>query len=329
MITVNRDDYVIAKHRGKPTLFLVLDPKSMRSVIENTVHTDEPEHVTVEEEDILCNLGLKPHHGKLYGIDVQPYLRTIESTKFGPIHLFRDVPKKELKSLREVMNTVYNEYKAQASVAFLPLHQIRILPKRGKYAGMYKAKARGSEVFDSIDLFPETFADPIFNAYMMAHEFAHGLWYRCVDYPTRVKWMNLYQKRLKLSSVEEKHLQELCDDVMRYEGGIRDYMKEVADDTEKMVVKEVLGHFKRHHKMAPQDVDMMLSHDSSKLAEMWPTAAVLIEERPDVSTYSMTKVEEFFAEAVAFTIVGKTLPKDVKNGIDYTFKKCKRLIADD
>tara|TARA_B100000700_G_scaffold88627_1_gene99992 strand:- start:110721 stop:111704 length:984 start_codon:yes stop_codon:yes gene_type:complete len=323
-VAVEKDDYIIVKHRNnKPTLCFVLNAKTKRAVIEKTLLSDEPEHITYEDEKLLCNLGPNPQHGKIYGVDVTPYKDTIETKRFGPILLFRDLDKKELKALRKAMKSVFDMFEKEASTAFLPLYQIHLLPKKGKYAGVYIAKTKGSEVYDQIKLHPESFADPIYNEYLIAHEFAHGLWYRCVPLELRVKWMKLYQKRLKLSSIDEKHLGELCHDVVRYEGGIRDYMKEVADDDEKLVIKEVLTYFKKYHSMAAQDVDLMLAHDSGKLADMWPTRALLSESRPDISQYSMTKVEEFFAEAVAYHFSGRQLPKDVAKGLKATFAKAK------
>lgn len=322
-IPVSKDDYIVVKKGRKPVLCFVLNSKTQRGVVEKTLHTDEPEHFTYEEENILCNLGPEPSHGKIYGIEVMPYKKTIETNLFGPIHIFRDVEKKEITALKKAMKKVREAYKKQASVAFLPLYQIQILPKKGKYAGMYLAKTKGSEVFDIMKLHPETLADPIYNEYLVAHEFAHGLWYRCVSHDLRVKWMKLFQKRKKLSSVSADSLEELCSDVVRYEGGIRDYMKEVAEEDDKMILKEVLSFFKKYHSMAAQDVELMLSHDSGKLADMWPTTAMLSESRPDISQYAMTKVEEFFAEAVAYHMTGKQLPKDVQKGLDKTFKHCR------
>jgi len=323
-ITVEKDDYIIVRYRNKSVLCFVLNGKSCRGVIEKTLHTDDPENITYESENVLCNLGPNPQNGKIYGIDVTPYRSTIDTKTFGPIHLFRDVPKKELKALRSAMKTVHKKFEKEASTAFLPLYQMHILPKKGKYAGSYLAKSKGSEVWDQIKLHPDTFVDPIYNEYLIAHEFAHGLWYRCVPMDIRAKWINLYQKRRKLNSINQKHLDELYQELMRYEGGIRDYIKEVADDEEKLVIKEVLNYFKRYQSMSSDDVELLLLHDSGKLADMWPSRALLSETSPDISTYSMVKVEEFFAEAVAYHFTGRTLPKDVQKGISITFKKCKQ-----
>lgn len=324
-IQVDKDDYIIVRYRGKSVLCFVLNGKSCRAVLEKTLHLDEPENITYENENVQCNLGPNPQNGKIYGIDINPYRNTIETKTFGPIHIFRDVPKKELSELRKAMKSVYQKFEKEASTAFLPLWQIHILPKKGKYAGAYYAKSKGSEVWDQIKLHPDTFSDPLYNEYLIAHEFAHGLWYRCVPINIRAKWMNLYQKRRKLSSIGQKDLDGLYKDLMRYEGSIRDYSKEVSDDEEKLVIKEVMNYFKRYQSMSQDDVEMMINHDSSKLADMWPTRALLSETRPDISTYAMTKVEEFFAEAVAYHFTGRTLPKDVQKGLDITFKKCRQL----
>jgi len=323
-LTIDKDDYIIVRHRKKPTLCFVLNAKSCRAVIEKTLQTDEPEHITYELEDVLCNVGPNPLDGKIYGCDVMPYKRTIETKKFGPILIFRDMEPKELKALQAAMKSVYAMYEKQASVDFLPLYQIHLCPKKGKYAGSYHAKLKVGEAFDIMKLHPDTFSDPIYNEYLIAHEFAHGLWFRCVPLNLRVRWMNLYQKRLKLSSVNEQHLADLCHEVVRYEGTLRDYMKEVAEDEEKLVIKEVLNYFKRYHVMSSDDIDLMLAHDSGKLADMWPTRAMLSETRPDISQYSLKNVEEFFAEAISYHFSGRILPKDVQKGIKATFLACRK-----
>lgn len=324
MLTINKDDYIILRHRSKPTLCFVLNAKSRRAVVEKTLHLDEPENITYEDENVLANLGANPVNGKVFGVDVTPYVRTINSKKYGPIHLFRNVPKKELKALRAALDKMFDKYDEVASTAFLPLHATHVLPKKGKYAGCYIAKSKGSEVMDVIKYHPETLADPIYNEYLVAHEFAHGLWYRCVPLDMRARWIKLYQKRMTLTAIKNNHLEELFSELARYEGTIRDYSKEVADDAEKLVIKEVFTYFKRYHRMSPTDVELLLTHDSGKLGDMWPNRAMLTEGRADLSQYALTNVEEFFAEAVSYHMVGKTVPKDVKKALTSTFKKCRR-----
>ena len=323
MIAVRDDDYIIADYRGKPTLLFVLNAKAKRCVIEKTLITDEPEHITIQEEHIHCNLGQEPLTGKAFGIDIKPYIKTIETKKFGPIHVFRKLEKGELRGLKKAMNRVYKLYAEKATVSFFPLYAINIEPKKGKYAGSYKFRQKGLDAMDEMYLHPETFTDIEFNTYMLAHECAHGLWFRCVPTDIRSKWLNLYQKRLQLSTIESSELEQLCEDVIQYNGNLGDYCKEVGDDYVKMIVKEVLAYFKRYHHMDQRAVELMLAENSPKLASIWPSSTKLTEERPDISEYSLKNVEEFFAEAMANYMIGKQLPKDVQKGIDFTIKRLK------
>ncbi len=320
-LEIKDDDYIIADYRGKPTLMLVLSAKTGRCVLEKTIISDEPEHTTVKSEQVHCNLGSEPLTGKAFGIDVMPFVKTIETKKYGPIHVFRKLEKGEISSLKKAMDSVYEKFKSKANVGFLPLYQTRLEPKKGKYAGSYKFHQKGLESFDVVKLHPETFSDAEYNKYLVAHEWSHGLWYRSVQMQTRVKWLKLYQKRLTLSTISTEELQGLCADVVAYEGNLTEYAKEVGDDQTKLIIKEVLAYFKKHHHMDSKTVDLLLQEDSAKLTELWPTSAKLTEERPDISEYSLKNVEEFFAEAFANYILGKMLPKDVQKGIDFTVKR--------
>lgn len=328
MLKIKDDDYIISEYRGKPTLMLVLNGKSRRCVVEKTLVSDEPENIQVEHEDIIANLGSNPRYGKAFGIDIKPYVKTISTKRYGPIHVFRKLEKNELKRLKKSMDSVYALFKKKATVSFLPLHQTSLEPKSGKYAGSYTFKQKGLECLDKVTLKPETFSDPEYNEYILAHEWAHGLWYRCVSPQLRARWLKLYQKRLTLSQIDESELSSLCEDVVGYEGGLRAYSKEIGDDHVQLVLKEVVDYYKKYHKMDLRSVELLLREDSSSFADLWPTSTHLTEQRPDISDYSMTKVEEFFAEAVAFYIVGRVLPKDVQKGIDFTMKRLGSVVED-
>jgi hypothetical protein len=328
MIAVKDDDYIIGDHRGRMALMLVLNAKSGRCVLEKTLIADEPEHVVVKEEQIYCNLGQEPLSGKAFGIDIKPYIKTIETKSYGPIHIFRKLEDGDLTALKKALKAVYSLFESKATVSFLPLYSTNIEPAKGKYAGSYKFKQKGLESFDTMHLHPKVLNDIEFNKYIIAHEWSHGIWYRCVPFQLRAKWLNLYQKRLLLSNISEKELEELCIDVVNYEGGLGDYCKEVGDDHVKSVIKEVLIYFKRYHHMDQRSVELMLHEDSGKLSEIWPTSAKLTEERADISEYSLKNVEEFFAESFANYILGRMLPKDVQKGIDATVKKLSSVTYD-
>lgn len=327
-IKLNSGDYFIARHKGKPTLLVKLDG-GYRGTIERTLKTDEPETVTYDPEQVMCSLGSDPIPSTYCSVKVRPYVRTIQSAKYGPIHICTKLDNKDKKKLSNAMQFVYDWFLENATLAFLPLHEIVLYPPQGKYAGCYKMKTRGSDTFDSIELHPKTFDDEQFNRYLVAHEFAHGFFFRCVPKSIRARWMKLYQKRLKLSKVKHTAMEQLWESVARYEGGITAFLKESADDESALLIKEVIGYFRRKHKMSASDLNMMMDHNPDLVKELWPSTAVLTEERPDMGEYAMKSYEEMFAEAMAYHITGRKVPKDILQGIEYTLSKCKRSISED
>lgn len=328
LVKVETGDFFIAKHKGKPALMVKL-AGAHRGVLEHTLHNDEPESVNYEPELVLCNLGKDPAPNTYCSVHVRPYVKTVPSNKYGPVIIRTKLDNKDRKALSDAMAWVYDWYKKHATVAFLPLHQVFLYPPKGKYAGCYKARSRGSETFDVMELHPKSFSDPIYNRYLVAHEFAHGLFFRCVPRDIRARWMRLYQKRLKLSKIKSNRMEELWLTVSSYDGGLSAYLKESADDEERLLLKEVIGYFRRNHRMAADDITMLLDNNRELLKSLWPSSATLTEERPDMGSYAMKSYEEMFAEAMAYHITGKKVPNDILAGIEYTLKKCKRTLRDD
>lgn len=307
---LNSGDYFILD-RGKPTLCIKLEG-GYRGVIESTMSSDESETVTYEPEQVLANLGQNPRTGSYLGVKVRPFVKKIWREDFGTIYVHTDVPKKELKAFGASMRKVYDWYAEKASVAFLPLDQF-IYPKSGKYAGTYSLKTtRSGERQDSIQYYYTNFADRQYNEYVIAHEFAHGLMGRCLDPRMRAEWTSLYQSRLRSNRCKQDKLQALWDDVQNIEDSIFEYQKQLDDENDAALLKEVFQYFRNKRKMTVRDIQLLLELDTKALQAMWPRSAILIQENPDVTEYAMKNVDEFFAESIAYHYMGKTLPKDVR-----------------
>jgi hypothetical protein len=322
MLKLHSGDYAIVRYKGKAKLIIKLDG-GHRGVLESSLITDDPEHIDYAPEDVMCNLGQEPKVGNYCGVTVRPYIKTIETKRYGPIHICRKIEKKDISALNSAMKTVFEWYAQNATTSFLPLHAIYIYPPKGKYAGMYVKRVRKNEIEDEIHLFAKELSDVEYNKYVIAHEFAHGLWFRCVDKTLQARWVKLYQRRLKLSRVMEDRLTELWDSVLSYDGTIREYQKEIADDSDSLLLKDVIKYFKRVHHMDVRAIDTLLQHDSDLIGKLWPTSTVLTEERSDLTEYAMTNTEEFFAEAVAYQCIGKKLPKDIRKALKVTFRRSK------
>ena len=155
---IESDTYAIIKYRGKPKLAYVLNGKSRKAVLNDSLCTDEPINFTFDADQVMCALGDAPEQGTLYGVKVEPFLKTVETEKYGPIHFFRYMKPREKEALKTAMRAVYEFYQKNISVDFLPLNGLFIRNAKGKYAGSYKAMTRANEWKDQITFHPKDFS---------------------------------------------------------------------------------------------------------------------------------------------------------------------------
>ena len=313
---IEKDSYIIVRQGNKHALALAINPERNRAVLDATLADDEPKHIEYDESTLIANLGTKPRvGGSAFGVKIEPFISSVAS-KYGEMLFFRKLEDKEKKALKSALRKTYDRM-IESSLNVFPFTTMRILPKRGKYAGCYKFRRKMSDVWDSVELFPETFEDVKYNEYVLFHEYAHAVWYKMLDVRYKARWIKMYHKRLDLSNILKDRLEPMLDELLQFAGNLSDFYKE-QDDENRLVFREVLAHYKRYHKMDSYSLDILHVEDTEKFASMWPKRATLVESKPDLSEYSMTKPEEFFAEAFAFYMTGRSMPKDITKLMDKT-----------
>lgn len=317
---VEKDSYVILRFGNKNVLALAINPERGRAVLDHTLADEEPKHVEYDDSNLVANLGKKPKSGTAFGVKIEPFVSGQE-TKYGALLFYRTLNDLEKKALKNALTTTYDTL-GEMRLNIFPLTSLQVRPKRGKYAGHYKFKRGRSGTTDHVVLHPESFEDVKYNTYVLYHEYAHAIWFKLVSNRTKARWIRLYRKRLELSNILKERLEPMLEELMAFSGSLREFYKEL-DDQDRLVFKEVLMHYRRYHKMTPADLDILHVDDSEAFASMWPKRTTLVEEKPDLSEYSLTNVDEFFAEAFAFSMTGKKIPKDVQKALDVTLKKAR------
>lgn len=320
-IALNKDDYAIIKHNRKPKLCLVLNPKQV--VLVDTLECDEPEHIKIDKESIIqANLGPKPIVGKVFGVHVEP-MRKQAQKPYGLLCFYKKLEKKDVKNIKLAFKWMFDQLDEWQIQQALPVSRIEIREKKSRYAGMYVYRRnKTGDVTDRIELFCQDYQDREYLKYVVAHETGHAVWFKLVPERLRSRWIELYNKRISVDKYSEKQLTTLLNDVMQYEGGMQAYAREVAEDDVRALIREVYSYFKRTFKLDRKDVELLMDN-SSKLGDMWPTAASMGRATGvDLGTYAMTKPTEFFAECFAFHSTGKKLPKDCRKLMEETLKKC-------
>lgn len=318
---VEKDSYIIVKVGTKNYLCLAINPERGRAVIDSTLIDDEPKTIEYDEQNLVAVLGTKPKPGSAYGVKINPYISSVE-TKYGPIHFYRELNEREMKSFKKALKSTYAKM-IDSTLDVFPFTAMRVYPKRGKYAGQYEIRRKGSEISDKIDLFPETFEDAEWNEYLLFHEYGHAVWYKMVQSRTKARWIKMFHKRIELTNFLKERLVSLLDECLAYQdGNLKDFFKEL-DDESKAVFKEVLAHYKKYHKLDSRSLDILFTEDSEKFASMWPKRSTVVESKMDPSEYALTKPEEFFAETFAFYMQNRKMSGDIKKLMEKTLTQIK------
>lgn len=322
---INKDDYILVHHVGKkPNLALVIDANRHKADLELGDENPEVDSmITYDPDKVVANVGPEPSFGKVFGVDIEPYRNTIVSKNFGPIHIYRELEAREITALKRAMKNLYPKLKKHRCDITLPI-KFRVKPARGKYAGFFKmiTRKKDNEVLDYISIMPKIMSDPQYLEYVLAHEIAHSLWFRAVPDDIKARWLKLYLKRLSLTNVKKDRLNSLGKEIVSYQGSINDYMKEMADEDDIILIKEILKWVAKNRRISKREIKLLQDYDCDMLLDLWPTHAELAQAKNDPTEYAMKNVDEFFAESVALKVAeGKKLSADIEKGLKVTLPK--------
>lgn len=319
---VEKDSYIIVRHKGKNVLALAHNPERNRAYIDKTLATDDPVSITYDDESLLAQLGTKPKAGAAFGVKINPFVSSA-TTRHGQFNYFREMSELEHKALNSALKRTKETMNELGAGAVLPAATFDIMPPKGKYAGMYHYKRKGEEVTDSITLMPLTFEDRKYNEYVLLHEYGHAVWYRLLSKPLQARWIALFHNRLELTNIAKERLDAMLAELLEFQGSLKEYHKEATDE-DRAVFNEVMNHYKRYHKMDSRSLNILHVENPEKFATMWPKRTTIVENvKEDPSAYAMTKPEEFFAETFAFHATGRTMTKDITKLIKITLKNIK------
>lgn len=321
-IKYKRKDYILIDVAGKAKLGKV----AMANDTGGTIVLEEAlgqEEGTISSEfktkEVIANLGRNPRSGKAFGANIEPYKQSMTHKKIGQLDIFRELTEKDVTRIYKALDAAYKLFKKKASVHFLPIGKsTELRAPKGKMVGSYKFKHKKDENQDVMTLCPLEFSDSKYNLYVVCHELAHGLWFRCVPSNVKANWIKLYEKRMVVKDISKTNLKSLLREVQSYQCDIKSYIREMGDEDTTVILKEVMKHIKRMHRLDAHELYMACADDKQLLADVWPSRAQLSEPMADVSDYALKSVAEFFAESVSLSFTGTKLPKDVEKELKNT-----------
>lgn len=321
-----KNDYIVVQ--AAPKKYALLKVSSVKNgvvsgVLEHGCHIEALRTVIdLKPQDVILNLGADPHAGTVYGIDVGRRHRgkkTLDS--FGDIHFFYR-PKREVwKNIETAFNGLRKRLKKVGLLHTLEsanlLWELEPANKQ-KYSGLY-ARSRKETIPHRIAIRPEIL-DPSDYVYVLAHEFGHHIDFEFIQGVPALytKWLTLYAHTVSSVSISRKEIQAHFDGLVKSRSTVMDYLKSLDEDDEAEKFKKILRIIRQVHRFSPADINHLLTgEDHEALKTIWPPQDIPTRTLdPVVSEYATTNVKELFAEAFAFYLTGKKLPKRVQKLIE-------------
>jgi len=325
-LKISAGDYGIAKmgaEDGKGKIFLFKATAVHNGIVTGILTKDshirrDREPIEVRTKDLLAVLGDDPFPGKSFGCDTSMIYRGRKTHDvWGPIYWFY---KPEKETGRAVMAAFDKTAKVITrhglDFAIDPSTCVwEIVVFNGeKYAGMYKPSRNPDKVPHRFHIRPEIMQAPEY-PYVIYHEFGHHIHNGFVtSRKLNAAWVRLYNTSIRVKSIPKDKSLELLDGLLSSpENRPSDYKSNLSEDDE-LVYKLILRHISRDYSLSPRELDLLFEAEYyDDIRNVWPTRGVSRKDlAPIVTEYATKNVKELFAEAFAFHMVGKKLPKDVQ-----------------
>ena len=331
---IQEKDYVLVSTSGSKKSGVVrvtdaADPKKLRGILDMS-HVEEAETkssgdvVTFSKKDVVANLGSRPQFGTAYGAKVEVVRKKFSHDWFGKIRIFAsclddDKLMADFKThLRTAEKMVRKQRLPQLPLLFDVRHQA------GKYAGMYKHRRGNLDVLTV--RVAENDVNEDYIKYIVAHEYAHGVWCRHVPAKIKRKWIYLYHQATTVKTVGKRELEQLLED-LKTAGSVNAFKKELETDDRKLLAA-VFKHVKATHQLDHHHVQLLLSLEE-EIDFLWPTQIEIGNADLVLTSYAEVSPEELFAESFALWMTGKKLPKQVQNAVEKTMSNLSKTDLDE
>lgn len=316
---IQTHDYLVLNIGNKPMLAKCTSAKEKeyKARLENKRTDDDKDaFVDFRLSDVMSNLGRRPKIGSVHGVKIEPLVsrEPSPSKMWQDIRVYQFLDETQKAALLAEVASVTKKLR-QYGLGILRC-ELEVRQKSGKYSGYYKYRPKADT--DILCIKPEENLEGF--QYVLAHESAHGVWSRMLQPKTRIAWIQMFHDYITLQEVLEEELTAILDGVTSATS-IRDYLKDTPDDGP--LIKDILKHIQRVHGLNKSHLELALNNSES-IEIYWPTAIELSSKETAISDYSMKSPEEFFAEAFAFHICGRKIPKKIQALLDSTLSTMKR-----
>jgi hypothetical protein len=330
---MNKNDYAIFVNKptnekpGKPHLFKVTGQHNgivTGTLTKNSHIQTLRSTVEVPIKDVIINLGTEPYPGKVHGCDVTNLHRGKKThDDFGDIHFFYKPDPEVGTKLMAAFSKAYKVLK-HARLDFLVQPDTcvwEVLPFHGeKYAGMYMRSKNTEKAPHRFQIRPEIMPATEW-PYVVYHELGHHLHKEfATGSKLQAAWIQLFNTTIKVSNIRKEQSTEMLEALLAQEDQPSDFKSNLSEE-DVLIYKLILKTIQQQHSISVKELDLLFEADfRDDIRALWPTRGISKKDlAPVISEYATKNFNETLAEAVAYRLTGKKLPKSVEALVDRTF----------
>jgi len=326
-IHIAPSDFCIARIEKNTMLVKIIstDNQMVSAITVKDMPYINPKDIEFDSVYIVANLGPRPPLGTVFGVSVEPFLKSFDNDFWGRIHYFHRLSKIQRSNLAKGLNKVQAKM-AKLKPQFIPL-DLEIRAPKGMYAGHFQVKTiRDGENEDTLNILtlkPKEEWNVADYDYFLCHECAHGIWAHMLTNRVKARWIRAYWETVKLTSASDKDIRILLKKLTKSGLTISEFYKELEED-DIPLYDACLAYIKDYHSLTIKELNILISAGDG-VGDMWPKSNLeLFDQEALITEYSMKNVDEFFAEAMAFHFTKKLLPKKIRSMVDKTLATLKK-----
>lgn len=290
----------------------------------------EPRNGQCQTKDIICNLGPHPAPGSSYGVNIEPYFRTLRHPDWGDIHLFTRITKDQGNAIMQGLARSFTDLKKAKLDGLIEAGNlvIELRPPKAKNRGMYYYRQRGQNAEDRMMLRVQEFQEPDLYREVANHEMGHALTWRGMTRKMQSRWVRLYEEFCQFTEHDANDVKRMGHRFLKGISTVKAF-RSTLEDEEAVLFDTCLSQIAADYRLTAKDIDLLIeSENIDMVKQLWPTGELRYSEFEEaLGDYATKKWTEFLAEAFRLHFTKTEIPQRVKELMEKSIKMGPTLIG--
>lgn len=285
-------------------------------------------------KDMMANLGPNPENGSVYGVNIEPYRRTLRHDQWGDIHIYTHLTKEQWIAIKGGLSRAYADLKKRRLHTLIEAANlsIEVRPPKGKNLGKYLYRQKGDQAADIflIRVYNDPNKDvPDLFRELTHHEMGHGLTFRGMTRKMRARWIRLYEEFCTFTEHTPQDVQKMGKRFVSSLQTVKDFRATLESDEESILFDSCLAQIAADYRLNARDIDALADGEERELVkQMWPTQALRYSDFEEaLGQYATTKWEEFTAEAFRLYYTKTEIPQRIRALLEQSIKMAPTIIG--